>query len=112
MLVEWLAITNAAAVIVTRLSVLQAFAGFTNRLMTVVFDNAFVVQGNRCASGVLSGMFGQLLAMLRSDTPCASPATYSSTICLQARRAARAAFCSSTALLSRSAQGTATRVLI
>lgn len=27
----------------------QAFAGFTNRLTTVVFDNAFVVQGNKCA---------------------------------------------------------------
>ena len=89
------------------LSFLQAFAGFTNRLTTVVFDNAFVVQGNRRVWCAIWHMWAAGQPSLNADKslciPCA--ATVSTAFHLQARGAARADLCSSTALLSRSAQG-------
>ena len=31
------------------LAITQAFGGFINRLSTVIFENALVIQGNRCS---------------------------------------------------------------
>jgi hypothetical protein len=53
-------VTSHPSANMTRLTYWQAFAGFTNRLTTVVFDNAFVIQGNRCTHFVICAWSAQL----------------------------------------------------